>query len=608
MRLRRAAKRLLMWSMTGPLRWVLYGILGLTPSSDRRWRRFGSLLLRAERFEMARRSLEKVQRDESLEFVLLSAMAQAGGQQTDAALALVERAERLDPKASGGWARLAQIAERSGEHEVAIAAWSHLATATSSEKALLRAGRLLIKERQASKACGLFGDAVSRGLNSVPLQRAYADAAGRNHDWELASKLWRDVVDACPDDDLAHTKLVRATDEAEAARLAVERMQENTLLRFRRETGWEERARQAIDSASHRGERARRRVSHTPWRLLIVSHHNWSFMVPIIEELAGRQELEVRTLDTSAIFRRPGATGTDLLPRYAAELLDWADVVLVEWVNEAAGWLMDRVDDRTKIVMRLHSYELMRQWPLLIDWGRVDGCVFVAEHNRRRMLDAWDIEEIGCETHVIPNLFDLSAFDRPKSPSASRTLGMAGYNTVNKNPVMALDILDGLLDRDPSWRLRLVGHPWPPAEPDAPAHVPAVKYGREFVRRLDQHLARGTVTVDAWTGDLPAWFQEVGVILSCSDREGSHEAVREGIASGATSVVRNWPWASNFGGVEPTFPDSFRFDEAEEAVEHIAALGSAGGVLERGTVERAALYDRESPDRIVDRLLEVVRP
>lgn len=608
MRLRRAAKRLLTWSMAGPLRWAMDRILSLTPSSDRRWRRYGSLLLRAEQFEMAHRSLKKVKSDESPEFLLLCAMALAGSQRTDAAIALVDQAERLDPAVSSAWLRLAQIAERSGEQDVAIAAWSHLFKATCSEQAVLRAGRLLVKQGRASEACDLYRDAASLGLTSEQLRRAYADAAGRNHDWELSSELWRSVVDDCPGDDIVHAKLVRAIDEAEAARPNIDRMKENTLLRFQSRAGWEEKAKQAINSAALRSERVHRRVSHTPWRLLIVSHHNWNFMVPIIEELNGRQELEIRTLDTSAIHRRPGATDTDLLPRYAAELLEWADVVFVEWVNEAAGWLMDRIDDHTKIVMRLHSYELMRQWPLLIDWGRVDGCIFVAEHNRQRMLGAWDIEAIGCATHVIPNLFDLSTFDRPKSPAASWTLGMAGYNTVNKNPMMALDIFDALLDLDTRWRLRLVGHPWSPVEPDAPTHVPAVAYGLEFEQRLAQHRARETVMVDPWTADLPAWFQDVGIILSCSDREGSHESVREGIASGAASVVRNWPWASRFGGIEPTFPDSFRFDEPSKAAEYIATLGSSEGVLKRGHVERAALRNRESPDRIVERLLEVVRP
>ena len=127
----------------------------------------------------------------------------------------------------------------------------------------------------------------------------------------------------------------------------------------------------------------------------------------------------------------------------------------------------------------------------------------------------------------------ICSTSRPSTAQSRRILdlSMAGYNTVNKNP-MSPRIFDALLDLDTRWRLRLVGHPWSPVEPDAPTHVPAVAYGLEFEQRLAQHRARETVMVDPWTADLPAWFQDVGIILSCSDREGSHESVRERIEWG----------------------------------------------------------------------------
>ena len=225
---------------------------------------------------------------------------------------------------------------------------------------------------------------------------------------------------------------------------------------------------------------------------------------------------------------------------------------------------MDRIDDHTKIVMRLHSYELMRQWPLLIDWGRVDGCIFVAEHNRQRMLGAWDIEAIGGATHVIPNLFDLSTFDRPKSP-ASWTLGMAGYNTVNKNPMMALDILARcwtlIRDGASAWSVPMVssgaGRPYPctcgcvrtRVRTTCPAPRPRNRDGRSVDGKPPRLVPR--------RGHHPLVFKP-----GRQSRVGSED--REWGGVGRAELAG----ASRFGSIEPTFPDSFRFDEPSRAAEH----------------------------------------
>ena len=278
--------------------------------------------------------LKKVKSDESPEF--LSAMALAAASAGGDRIGRSGRTAR--PRSIECLAASRSDPERSGEQDVAIAAWSHLFKATCSEQAVLRAGRLLVKQGRTSEACDLYRDAASLGLTSEQLRRAYADAAGRNHDWELSSELWRSVVDDCPGDDIVHAKLVRAIDEAQAARPNIDRMKRTRCFDSRAGPAGR-RKRNKRSTRRHFVPTVHRRVSHTR---AVVDRE------PPQLELHGPNHRRTqrapgtggRTLDTSAIHRRPGATDTDLLPRYAAELLEWADVVFVEWVNEAAGWLM----------------------------------------------------------------------------------------------------------------------------------------------------------------------------------------------------------------------------------------------------------------------------
>jgi hypothetical protein len=333
-----------------------------------------------------------------------------------------------------------------------------------------------------------------------------------------------------------------------------------------------------------------------PRRLLLVSD-NWNFTIDLISRLQSDEAFAVRTLDYLGVIRRPTPASNPDLPEYARELLWWADVIFVEWANEAAIWAVRNAPPHAKIVVRLHSYELLRRWPLMIEWNRVDDCIFVAEHNRQRLLQALDIEASGCRTHVIPNLVELERFAQAKHEDAAFTLGMAGYNTPNKQPLMAFDLITRLRKLDERWRLRLVGHPWRIAEDGF-----GKEYGMEFRRRAEELRLSGAVQIDEWTADLPNWFRSVGVVISCSEREGSHEAVREGIASGASGLVRNWPWALGYGGAKASFPDSFVYDNLDEAEAYLFDLGRGEGTLARGATERAALLEREGTQQVFERI------
>jgi glycosyltransferase involved in cell wall biosynthesis len=195
--------------------------------------------------------------------------------------------------------------------------------------------------------------------------------------------------------------------------------------------------------------------------------------------------------------------------------------------------------------VRLHSYEAHSPFPLLVDWRRVSELIFPADHIREYVDNALNLSD-RVRTNVVSLVHDVKTFARDKLPEARWTLGMIGYNSSNKHPLMTLDILARLRRHDKRWRLRLVGHPFAkahPAESDP-------GYAKSFWNAVRSSGLRDAVTASPFTDDIARWLTRVGFILSTSEREGMHQAVAQGMSSGAIPVVRRWPTFRSLSAAE----------------------------------------------------------
>jgi len=332
-------------------------------------------------------------------------------------------------------------------------------------------------------------------------------------------------------------------------------------------------------------------VRKGPTRILIVAD-NWNFMrIPV--ELLERAGFVVRFLPFDQVLRAidgahningsaPKASDflytfgpfslspsearaalKDTMPT-ADELIEWCDIVFVEWWSRAAIWFSRYLDPAKSLIVRCHSYEAFSPWPYFSNFLRVDGAIFIADHIKNIFKAVFaDLPFDAISTAVVPNLRDLKPFTYvAKEPDARYCLGLMQYATANKDPIFALDILDELRRVDPRWTLRLVGHGW--KESDS---LLEKEYSRAFDERL-RDFPEG-VYLDQFTRDTAEWFKKIGFILSTSHREGSHESVVEGMAAGAVPVLRRWPMVKDFGAPETVFPDIPSFDTAKGAAAYI---------------------------------------
>jgi glycosyltransferase involved in cell wall biosynthesis len=316
--------------------------------------------------------------------------------------------------------------------------------------------------------------------------------------------------------------------------------------------------------------RPRRRGDHRV-RLVVVSH-NWNFFGCELASLSSDARFEVRTVwpgryVTEPVRRTPAASALARADKDHRALFRWADIVLCDWCERPAVWLSRCLPLRTALCVRLHSHEAHSPFPLLVDWRRVSDAIFVADHIREYLDETVRISA-RVRTTVLAPAHRVADFEGAKRAEARWTLGMIGYNSPRKHPLLALEILAALRRRDRRWRLRLIGHPFGRAHGAESDPL----YARAFRRAIAAWGLSESVSVSPFTSNLRPWLSRVGFILSTSEREGTHEGVAQGMSSGAIPVVRRWPVYRSMSAAERRYPTAIHFDTAQEAAAGITGL------------------------------------
>ncbi|PRY55869.1 hypothetical protein BCF74_12146 [Knoellia remsis] len=318
-----------------------------------------------------------------------------------------------------------------------------------------------------------------------------------------------------------------------------------------------------------------------PHRLLVTTVSNFNFAKGIIDEWSQRDDVEVRTLDLRTVPKGPWEATPERLvanrlrqadgipfevPAEVREDFDWADTVFTEWGHRAMVWTSMLPDLQARTVSRIHSYEAFTQFPHMTDWSGIDDLVFVAEHIRNLTQVGVPAVDRGPRLHVVPNRNVLDDYTRPKRGSWERTMALVGWAQMVKDPLWALDVLDILRRHDDRWELRLFGAEFAPDEQ-------LTTVARDYRDRVTARIAElgPAVRKMGYSKDVGHALRRVGVILSSSVREGTHEAVIQGAASGALPVVRNWPFVAAYGGPRTMFPDIWVVETPQQAADRIIA-------------------------------------
>ena len=311
---------------------------------------------------------------------------------------------------------------------------------------------------------------------------------------------------------------------------------------------------------------------------IVVAGHALHFLDPLLEYFASLPEVELR-LDHISSFAQHDE-------RVSLQNVLWADVVLCEWCTPIAIWYSRNKRPGQRLIVRLHRYELDRNWPSQLQIGAVDQVVCVGPHYARLALrrTGWPAEKVT----VVPNFVDVESFNRPKLPGAEFHLGFLGMVPKRKRLDLALDVLELLRRRDERFSLFVkTKMPWEDAWNRRDAAEQA--YAQTVFRRIQRStILRQGVAFDRYGPDVAAWMRKIGFVLSTSDDESFHLAPAEAMSSSGIPVVRNWP------GSDEIYDSRWIYADAAEMANGIYDIVSTGTFSELGA--SAQLQARASFD------------
>ncbi|WP_432042132.1 glycosyltransferase [Streptomyces cadmiisoli] len=312
-----------------------------------------------------------------------------------------------------------------------------------------------------------------------------------------------------------------------------------------------------------------------------VAGHDLKFLTRLLDHFRALPGLDVRVDAWPALARHD--------PAESRELAAWADVVIVEWCGPAAVWYSRHKRPDSRLVIRLHRFELDAPWPHDVDIDAVDTVVCVSPYyaRRTREVTGWPREKVT----VVPNWVDTDQLDRTKAPGARFRLGMIGIAPSRKRLDLGLDVLEALRARDRRWHLRVKSKPpweywWIWNKPDERAHYDSV------LRRMQTSpLLEGAVVFDGFGADVASWLRRVGHVLSTSDDESFHLAPAEGMASCAVPSLLPWP------GADEIYDARWIHRHPEAMAEAIAGLGEEDW-LSAGRLARTQARENFSLERV----------
>ena len=317
---------------------------------------------------------------------------------------------------------------------------------------------------------------------------------------------------------------------------------------------------------------------------VVVAGHDLKFFRPLLDHLRIQPGLEVRVDQWAALGKHD--------PSVSRELAAWADVVICEWCGPNAVWYSRHKRRGSRLLVRLHRFELSSPYPAQVKISAVDQVICVSKHYARLCRERTGWPEAKVVT--VPNALDVAQLDRPKLEGARFHLGMIGIVPSRKRVDLALDVLAELRRTDDRYLLFIKsGMPW--EHWWVWQHQAERDHFDDALRRAQRSgPLRGAVIFDDAGPDVAAWLRRVGFVLSTSDDESFHVAPAEGMASRAVPVLRHWP------GAETIYDMRWIHRGPAEMAASIAALADEAAWRDAGELAHQQAADGFALKRVCE--------
>ena len=248
-------------------------------------------------------------------------------------------------------------------------------------------------------------------------------------------------------------------------------------------------------------------------------------------------------------------------PARSTELLGWADIIFCEWLLGNAVWYAEHKKTYQKLIVRLHRFELTRDFGHKIKQSAVDCFISVSPHTAEDMIHTFNVDR--AKVRVVPNFIAHDQYVQGTGEDRLFRLGLVGSVPKMKGLLRALGLLHSLRLHDPRYSLTVYGK-----RPDELAWVMKDDEERKYFDTcerfiVDQGLSQA-VSYAGWV-DTTAELANIGFVLSLSDFESFHVAPAEAFAAGNQALFLPWR------GVEFLYPDAYLHDDIYSMRDYILA-------------------------------------
>ncbi|MDI3242483.1 glycosyltransferase [Arthrobacter sp. AL08] len=231
----------------------------------------------------------------------------------------------------------------------------------------------------------------------------------------------------------------------------------------------------------------------------------------------------------------------------STELLGWADVILCEWLLGNAVWYAEHKKPYQKLVVRLHLFELTRDFGRKIKQSAVDCFFSVSAHTAEDMIRTFEVDRT--KVRVIPNFIVEDKYAQGSGAERLFRLGLVGPVPKRKGLMKSLHLLYSLRLQDRRYTLTIYGKrpeelPWVIKDDDERRYYEACD------RFIVDHGLSEAVSYAGWV-DTASELANIGFVLSLSDFESFHVAPAEAFAAGNQALFLPWR------GVEFLYPRDY---------------------------------------------------
>lgn len=247
------------------------------------------------------------------------------------------------------------------------------------------------------------------------------------------------------------------------------------------------------------------------------------------------------------------------------DLLARADAIFCEWSLGNVAWYSQNKRQDQRLITRFHAQELRANYLSGANINNIDKFVFVSPTGMARARVLYNIPASKCV--VVGNTFDFGKFDQERDHISPLNLGLVGSAPKSKRLDLALDIVEGLLLRDPEYKLLVKGRQYYEYEWLLGRGAEKSYFESQYARLKRDETLNRAVVFEGHSNEIADWYlSSPGFILSTSDHEGTHQAIAEGGAAGCVPII--FPWA----GAEAVYGTQWLVESPQMAIARISEL------------------------------------